>query len=493
MALEPQNVVSPKEVDKGLHTIIKDGLASQTMATLTGGVFLVAFALELGASNFVIGLLAAIPALMQLIQLPSSYLVEKIRNRKKISVTFASLSRLSLLLLISIPFLFSLKAGLVVLTVALALHAGFSAVSLCSWNSWMKDLIPVSRMGPFFSKRLGVTSTLALVLSLVGAYFIDYWSKTFPQFLLHGYAILFFVGFLVGMIGVIFISRIPEPRMFGPKRKLHIFRLISHPFKDVSFKQLIIYLGSLNFAVNLAAPFFTVYMLQRLGLNLTLVIAFQVLTQIVNVIFLRIWGRFSVKHTNKAILSISSPLFMFSILGWTFTTLPDPHFFTIPLLIIIHIVMGMALAGIKLAAGNIRLKLAPQGDSASYLAATSFVNSLAAGIAPLIGGLFADFFSARELSMTIRWTSPLREFAISTLSLQHWDFFFFLAFVVGLYSIHRLSKVEETGTVAKRERITEFIAEIRREIRNLSTVAGIRSMIKFPALVFSSMRKRKEK
>ena len=55
--------LSEEDVQYGLRAVIKDGLASQAMVTLTGGVFLVAFALKLGASNTIIGLLAAIPAL----------------------------------------------------------------------------------------------------------------------------------------------------------------------------------------------------------------------------------------------------------------------------------------------------------------------------------------------------------------------------------------------------------------------------------------------
>jgi len=60
------------------------------------------------------------------------------------------------------------------------------------------------------------------------------------------------------------------------------------PFKDNNFKNLLIFLGSWNFAVNLAAPFFTVYMLKRLQLGISLVIALTVLSQVMNLIFLRI-------------------------------------------------------------------------------------------------------------------------------------------------------------------------------------------------------------
>ena len=48
------------EVRDGLDYVVRDGIASQAMGILTGGAFLVAFAIQLGASNFTIGLLAAI-------------------------------------------------------------------------------------------------------------------------------------------------------------------------------------------------------------------------------------------------------------------------------------------------------------------------------------------------------------------------------------------------------------------------------------------------
>jgi len=44
----------------------------------TSGI-LAAFALVLGANNFQIGILAAIPFIMQLLQMPSIWLVEKLR------------------------------------------------------------------------------------------------------------------------------------------------------------------------------------------------------------------------------------------------------------------------------------------------------------------------------------------------------------------------------------------------------------------------------
>ena len=61
MTFTVKDALTQEEVQSGLQAVIKDGLASQAMVTFTGGTLLVAFALKLGASNLVIGLLAAIP------------------------------------------------------------------------------------------------------------------------------------------------------------------------------------------------------------------------------------------------------------------------------------------------------------------------------------------------------------------------------------------------------------------------------------------------
>ena len=71
MWFKTDETLSETQVQSALKDIIKDGVASQAMGILTGGAFLVAFAVKLGASNFVIGLPAAIGPLAQLLQLAS--------------------------------------------------------------------------------------------------------------------------------------------------------------------------------------------------------------------------------------------------------------------------------------------------------------------------------------------------------------------------------------------------------------------------------------
>ncbi|MBF0288547.1 MAG: MFS transporter [SAR324 cluster bacterium] len=481
--------LTPQEIQQGLRAVLKDGLMAQAVDTLTAGMFLVAFALQLGASNFMIGLLAAIPPLAHLTQIPAVLLIEKFQNRRLVAVLSSSISRSFLLVIALIPVIAPPTEGLWILVMALLLNSIAASIASCGWHSWMRDLIPEKQLGQFFAKRKFIAAALGVVLAFLVGNYLDYWKAKWPNEVMYSYSILFVVAFFAGVIGIYFLSTTPEPQMIPSRHSF--FKIMLQPFKDQNFKNLVIFLGSWNFAINLAAPFFTVYMLKRLQLDMGMVVLFSITSQIMNLSFLRIWGRFSDRYNNKSVFSICSPLFLFSILMWAFTTLPDTYFLTIPLLIVIHLIMGLSSAGMTLASLNIGFKLAPKGNATPYLASLKLVNALTAGIAPILGGIAAHIFAKYELSWTLKWISPGTKWSIEMLNLQHWDFFFVIAFIMGLYSLHRLSLVNEVGTAtAEDEVLLEMLYEVRREVRDLSSAAGIRQMVEFP---FSILKQWKQK
>ena len=149
-----------------------------------------------------------------------------------------------------------------------------------------------------FSRRLRIAIAVGIVLSLMAAAHLDLWKKYFPYRELGGYSVLFFCGFIAGMIGIYFMYNIPELRMPARQEKLKLFHLLLKPFKDDNFRKIIVFMASWNFAVNLAALFFMVYMLKRLGLSMSMIIGLTVLSQVANIAFLKIWGKFTDRFNN---------------------------------------------------------------------------------------------------------------------------------------------------------------------------------------------------
>ena len=461
-----------------LRLVLLDSLASETMGTLTSGVFLAGFAVALDASNFMIGVLAAIPFLVQFLQLPAVLLVERLRRRRVLSVVTSAIARIFILAVAATPLL---PHGAAIMAVAalVAINQGFSAVAGCAWNSWMRDVIPERIYGRFFSRRNFATTGLSMVLSLSAGVLIAAWKRRFPSNDAYAYSALFVVGGLFGLLGVYILARTPEPPMTPVTEKFHPYRLLTEPFHDGNFRRLIAFLATWSFSVNLASPFLTVYMLRTLGLPMSRVVLFNVISQVCNLAFLNVWGRLGDRYGSQSVLQVASPLFLACLLVWSVTGQPYLGEMLLPLLVLLHMLMGVATGGVALATGTIAMKLSPIGRATSYLAANSVVTSISASLASLAGGACADFFAARELGLSITWIGPRTEVGFEALTFHSWTFFFVLAFIVGLIALRLLRAVKEGSEVKEPISIQHVVAEASRSLQSLSSVAGLNKLGRF--------------
>lgn len=474
--------------------ILRNGAGIQIMETLAVGAFLTALAVELGASNVVIGLLAAIPHLAQLGQIPALALVARLRARKRIYLVSGAIARPMLLVIAAAAFVPSPGWALALIACAFAVRYVAGSFIACSWSSWMRDLVPDSEMGRVFGARQKRMVGIAIVVSLAAAAFIDAWKAHVPLPPIAAYAVVYTLAFFGGAYSVWCSRRIVEPEMAPVRAGQSVFGELLVPFRDRNYRRLIAFLASWSFAMNLAAPFFTVHMLKRMELDLLWVIGFGTLSQLAAFLMATRWGAIADRMSNKAVLGVCTPLFVLAVFAWTFTTMPEKHVLTVPLLIAIHIATGFASAGVTLAAGNIGLKLAPRGRATGYLAAIALVNATAGGIAALIGGLSADLFAASKLSLTVHWQGAGGQFDVRALDFSHWDFFFFFAAAFGLFAVHRLSLVRERGEVEEAEVLRELVTSARQGLRGLSTVAGLRAATEFPvAMVLGALRRDRER
>ena len=464
--------VTASNLDRTFRLVLYDALASEAMGTLTTGVFLAGFMVQLGASNLAIGLLAAVPFAVQFLQLPAVVLVERIRERRTICAWAAGIGRSFLCVAAAAPFL-GPNVDIAVLIGALALYQAMAAIAGCAWNSWMRDLVPESEFGRFFGGRSRATAALATVVALLGGVAIDAWKRHVPGDPAIAYSALFAASAVFGFCGVWLLSITPEQPMPPVTQNHPIFSLLVAPFRDRNFRRLMVFLSSWNFAANLAAPFFAVYMLKTLGYSMTTIIVLTLASQLSNIAALGLWGTLIDRFSNKAVLKVSAPLFLACTLGWTFTGLAWMGPVTLYLLVVIHVLMGIATAGVALASGNIVMKLSPAGQATSFLAASSVVSATCGAIAPIIGGLCADFFAERQLSLAFTWTGGVNDVTVQVLNFHAWTFFFGLACVVGLYSLHRLSFVQETAGSADKLVVGDLLLVARRSIQSLSSAAGL--------------------
>ena len=497
MFLPTQETLSENDIELSLKNVTKDGYISQIMVNLTTGPILISFALRFGANFFIIGLMSAIPTICNFFQIPTIFLIEKLRNRRAISVFSLTLYRICLLIIGLVPFLFKSEPGLIFLIIFLSLQSIFASIGHTAWNFWMHDLIPQKILGKFFSRRLLISTFMGLITNLLAGIFIDFWKTNFVNAEDFGYSILYFLGFIFGLISVYYISKISEPMMIKLDVKPKFFQTISEPYKDKNFKKLLIFLLFWYFTIGLTVPFFTVYMLEKLHLSLTIVVVFTLISQLVNLMFLKLWGSLSDKFSNKSVLSISCPMFLMCILAWIFTSVSALYLLTIPLLVVIHILMGISLAGTSLSLSNIGLKLAPKGKANWFLAIASLFTSISLGVAPIIGGFLVHVFELSKFSWTLTWNFPNESTTIQILSLQGVDFFFIIAIFIGLFALFRLKLIKEEGDVKNQIIRNEFMSGIRKSLRSLfrigrSKVPFVTAILIYPWPSRKSLKKNKK-
>lgn len=446
MKLQPKAVLTESEVQKGMKVMIADGLASEMMSTFTGSAFLVAMALLMGASNVQIGLLAALPTFTNIFQLISIWLVRKYNNRRAISVYCSYMARLPLALT-GISILWFTGSSIHVLIFFLFFYYLFGSIAGPSWNAWMKDLIPEQMLGDYFSRRNRYNQTLDVVLSIVLAILLDFIKDRYPQYELNVYAIFFIIAGVTGVTGAYILSKAPEPQCHMSDTP--IFSLFKQPLRDVNFRRLLAFNSAWVFALNIATPFFTVFMMKAIGLPISYIIILSIISQLSSIVTIRMWGTFADRYSNKSIIALSAPIYILCIVAWCFVGLYSRLVANLILLAVIHIFTGISTAGINLSLTNIGLKLAPREDAIVYLSVKNIVTAFFSSMGPLLGGVLADYFTSRSLLITAQWNAPELHKVGKLVSLHEWNFLFLIGALLALLSLELLTRVREVGEVEK--------------------------------------------
>lgn len=465
--LSPVETVSPEDLAAGERALVRDLAWASMSGAFSGGVILVAFALSLGATPVMVGVLAAIPYLTQASQLPATLLVERVRQRRKIGVLAITLMRVLILSMAALPFL-PHGMALTVLVGSQVAIAALNAVGACAVNSWLHQLIPHEKLGHFFSRRLFSGTTLACLGTLAAGALVDHFP---PHRTVHAYALSFALAGITGFVSSWYLSRAPEPVMHAGGPSMPMRQRLREPFRDTNFRALLVFLGAWTIAGNLAAPFITVYLMEQRGYGVGTVTSLWVTSQLANALTLYLWGRLSDRLSNKGVLAVALPVNFLCLLALCFADEPSGARTQLALLYGIHFLMGMASGGIGLATGNLGLKLAPQGQGTVYLAAIGLVSAVCGGAAPIIAGALAEVFQASQLSAVIRWNSPASAKEVALVSFAHWEFLFAIAAASGLYVLHALSRVREGREVSERQVVQQFALEAWRSVNNLSSTA----------------------
>jgi hypothetical protein len=470
---------------RGLNAFLADGICSQVRETLNSGPLLVGFGLVLGMSNAGIGLLAALGPLTQILQLPTVALIEHWRMRKVITWWGSLLGRLCWALAIASPWLVSPERRVAAVFACLVPASAFLTVSGAAWSPWIRDFLPEEVLARAFARRLAAAMAVSAVLGLAAGFVVDALPRTgTPP--LQAYTLVLATGVLAGLTGLFFLARIPEPAMPVTTRRpwIDIFRA---PLHHREFRPVMIFLASWTFAANLIAPFFSVYLLRRFELPMASVVGLTVLSQSMTAVAFRSWGTVADRYNLRTVMRVSGALFLLTVAAWPFINLLSSRGLVVALLVLVHMIAGLAAAGVNLGTGTLALQVAPRGEAAAYLATNALISGIGAALAPLLAGISADWLETQRFTITAQWSSSwggARSVALRPLDFHGLDFLWIASVAVGLYAVHRLLAVPEHRPGQDRAVVAAVLAEMGARVwsplRALSTVPGVRDVMELP-------------
>jgi len=166
-------VVRPGRLRASLDASVAEGAAAEVFGACAGGAVLTGWALFLGASPVVIGLLGALPLAAQMVQVPAAWLTERI-GAKPLAILAIGAARLVWLPLVAVPFLHLAPAtALMVFIGVVALAAILGVVGNNAWTAWMGELVPGPVRGRFLARRMVYLNVAGTVSSLAAGCALD--------------------------------------------------------------------------------------------------------------------------------------------------------------------------------------------------------------------------------------------------------------------------------------------------------------------------------
>jgi MFS family permease len=387
--------LSPTEVRRGLRISMIEGTVAQIYISITGAVggsaFLTGFALLLGADNFMLGVLGALPFVGQICGYIGAYLEQRLRNRRLITLVGALLGRSIWAPLVVLPFL-PLDEGwrLALFLIGLALVYALNGVAGNAWLSWMSDLVPARERGRYFGLRntlIGVSTMAALY---VGGEIMDAFNARDAA--AYGYISVFGVAVAAAVGSALLITRQPEPPVQA--RATHgLAQLIGGSLQDRRYRQFVLTAAVWALLVGVAGSFLHVYGLRVLGLDFATLSMVSIVTAAFGLFFSPLVGWLMDRYGYRWVMTICIIGTIPLPSGWIFST-PDnlwPLWLT-------AVFSGVFWPGVQQGLNNLMMERSPADLRGSAIATYSLFTGGGTLLSSLIGGVLATIFAG--LSVT---------------------------------------------------------------------------------------------
>ena len=354
-------------------------IACQGVLAGAGAAYLSVFAVRLGASTLLVGLLSSLPALLlALSAIPAGRYVARQRRLVTAVVRFTLVFDLGYLLIAGVPWLGGLAAAAIVVIWSLAALA--NSVASVAFVATMAEAVPPQRRASFISTRYAIHACIAAVTLQVTGRVLTH--VPFPA----GYQVVFVASFVAAVSSAYALSRIRLPDQTAPPAtsRASLAEQLRTAKRAVRSEPAFFgYLSSatvFRLGMNLPSALYSVFWVNYLHLTDASIATVVTLNYTFTILGYYVWTRLSRRKGRAFVMAAAC-------LGLSLYPLLTGLAQSATLVYVVSAIGGFTGAGVNLAFLDVLLATVPADRRSTYVALDSGTANGMAFLGPILGSL----------------------------------------------------------------------------------------------------------
>jgi MFS family permease len=330
-------------------------------------------------------------------QIVSAWLGRKTGKRKLIIVVGALFQAACLVPLALLPLFFP-DYGAALLIPMVFLYLCGPNLGAPQWNSLIGDLLPESRRGRFFAQRTKLSTVASVAALAVGGLILDSFDSFGNAY--WGFLVIFIWAAVARCASAYHLNAMHEPTTKTAALEIPDDLTWWRRIRQSHLLKFSLFYASMQFAVAVSGPYFTLYMLRDLQFSYLEFMILTVASVVIQFLTLNRWGRLSDLFGNRLILMTTVCIIMFIPSLWLVST----NYFWI---LAVQALSGLGWAGFTLSASAFVFDLTPAEHRATLVAAHNVLAAIAIFLGASSGAVIAayipDTIELGDLSISV-WT-----------------------------------------------------------------------------------------
>jgi len=258
----------------------------------------------------------------------------------------------------------------------------------------------------------GWRNRIMMIITILASFLAGLILQHFKTDVLKGFLVIFAIAFVARLISWFFLALMYEPRYTVRQEAYFSFLDFISRIRESNFAKFVLLVSGLHFCVNLASPFFSVFMLRELKFNyITYTFLINTVT-VAQILVIGRWGRLADRVGNIKVIKFSALLIASLPLWWIICQNPV-------YLVFAEMLSGFAWAGFNLSAGNFVYDAVSPQKRIRCIGYLSVCTGLGVFLGGMIGGYLAhvlpSLFGYRLLSLFLL-SSSLRFLVVFSLA-----------------------------------------------------------------------------